>query len=245
MAARERLPVVLVDQAQALERQVGVDLVDQVAVGGHHAPHAAGRDHARIAAQLLLDIRDHAGQRAHIAAHRARLHGLHGRFADGVLGPLNVHARQLGRLEEQRLHCDLEAREDRAALIRAVLVDRVKGGRSANVHNDERLAVFFHRTDCVDQTVRADLARVGVFVLNADIHIAPRDQRLHAQVFADRVDQRIHHRRHDRCDDHRAGLRAVDAVEVVILRDQHPQLVRGALGVGRDAERTAQLVPFI
>src|SRR5699024_716812 len=117
MTARKCLPVILVDQAQALKRQVGVDLIDQVAVGSHHASHAAGRDNSCIAAQFFLNIRDYTGQRAYIAAHRSRLHGLHGRLANCMLRPLNVHARQFGCLEEQRFHRHLEAREDCTALV--------------------------------------------------------------------------------------------------------------------------------
>lgn len=36
-----------------------------------------------------------------------------------------------------------------------------------------------------------------------------------------------------------------DIVEVIILRDQHTQLIRGALGIGGNAERAAQLVSVI
>ena len=60
----KRLAVVLVDETQTLERQVRVHIVDEVAVFRHHAAHAAGSDDSRLAAQLLLDIRDNAGQRA-------------------------------------------------------------------------------------------------------------------------------------------------------------------------------------
>ena len=85
-----------------------------------------------------------------------------------MLGHLNIDARQLGRLEEQRLHRDLESGEDRAALIRALCVDGVERGRRADVDDDERPAVALHRGDRIDQAVHADLARIGVAVAHAD-----------------------------------------------------------------------------
>ena len=159
--------------------------------------------------------------------------------------PLNVHARQLGGLEEQRFHCHLQTRENRAALIRAVLVDGIKGGRRADIHDDERLAVLANRRNRVDQSVRADLARVGIAVFNADIRIAACNDRLHEQILADGVDERVHHRRHYGRDNDRSRIRTGDIVEVIILRNQHAQLIRGALGIGGNAERAAQLVSVI
>ena len=194
---------------------------------------------------LLLDIRDNAGQRADIAAHRTGLHGLHGSLADGVLRALDVHARQLGGLEEQRFHRHLQTRENRAALIRAVLVDGIKGGRRADIYDDERLAVLANRRNRVDQSVRADLARVGIAVFNADIRIAACNDRLHKQILADGVDERVHHRRHYGRDNDRSRIRTGDIVEVIILRDQHAQLIRGALRIGGNVERAAQLVSVI
>ena len=91
-----------------------------------------------------------------------------GSLADGVLRTLDVHTRQLGGLEEQRFHRHLQTRENRAALLRAVLVDGSKGGCRAYIHDDERLAVLANRRNRVDQSVRADLARVGIAVFNAD-----------------------------------------------------------------------------
>ena len=52
------------------------------------------------------------------------------------------------------------------------------------------------------------------------------------QILADRVDERVHHRRNHARDDDRVGLMTVETVKMVILRDLHTERVDPAAAAG-------------
>ena len=60
----------------------------------------------------------------------------------------------------ERLDGEVDARRDHAALVAAVAIDDVEGGRRAEVDHDQRPAVARVRGDGVDQAVGADPAAV-------------------------------------------------------------------------------------
>ena len=208
----------------------------------HHTAHTAGCNHARVALEFLLHVQNDTGQRTHIAAYRTRLHGLHGRAADGLLGACDIDARQLGRLHKQRFHRDLDTREDGTAQICAVLVDAVKGNRRADVHDDQRRAVLLDGRHRIDQSIHTDFTRVCVMIYDARGHIGADNHGLERKILADRIGQRIHHRRHNRRDDDCGGVLGLIALKVIILQNHHTNLVRSRRGIGRNTEGTAQFL---
>ena len=162
-----------------------------------------------------------------------------------MLGLCDIDARQLGCLHKQRFHGDLDAGEDGAAQVCAVFVNAVKGDGRADIYDDKRRAILFNRRHSIDQAVHADLTRIGIVVDDPGLDIPPHDHRAQGKILADCVDQRIHHRRHDRGNDHGLGLLWVISAEVIILQNRHANLVRGRGGVGRNTERAPQFAPLI
>src|SRR4029079_962181 len=101
--------VALPDQAQPLERQIGVNALNRRALARQHVGEAAGSNHPRLGAAREFRP-DAAYQPVHhldIAEKEARLHGVDGGLADDLSRLPHVDARKPGGALEQRLGRDV------------------------------------------------------------------------------------------------------------------------------------------
>ena len=110
-----RGPVAVVDDLQSLQRQLGIDVVDVLALFGEQRRQAAGGDDVLESGTSLLDAREDAVDEAEVAEVDARLHVDDGVRADHASRALDVDARQSRGAGEQRLGGDVQAGRDDAA----------------------------------------------------------------------------------------------------------------------------------
>ena len=215
----------------------------------------------RLRAQLLAQAREDAVDHARVAVDGAGADGVDRRLADQRARGAELDLRQRGGALGQRLHRDLDAREDDPAEVLAGGGDDVVGDRGAEVDDDARPADLVVARDGVDEAVRPDLVRVvvadrhpgaqagaddldlGVEVLRA--HRGPlrpqlRDRRgddhpvEHLEVHAAQREQVAHARRRARRRSTRARWRSASAG-----RARRRGTCRGASGCCRRRRRGA------
>ena len=77
--------------------------------------------------------------------------------ADDLGRALDVHPPEAGRMREERIGADAQARSDGASEVLALGGDDVEGGRRAEVHHDAWTAVTLEGGNRVYQPVRAQI----------------------------------------------------------------------------------------
>ena len=100
---------------------------------------------------------------------------------------------------------------------------------------DQYRQVLAHLLE-TDRAIRADRMRLGDVERDAPVHRrAPRDERLHAEIFGGQHLQIVERARHHGGDDDRAHGAAFDALEREKLMQPHGIFVGGAACIGGDA----------
>ena len=169
-AARPRIAVALVEQAQTVECKHVVDGGDVLGIVVEHVSEAAGGNHfwhRRAAVWLAaLDFSEHSLEDAidqtDVAVKKAALQMRDGVSADGASGTLDIDARKLGGAGEERVRGDAQTGSDDAADVFALRGDDVEGGGGAEVDDDDGSAVAREGGDAVDDAVRAESRRIVV-----------------------------------------------------------------------------------
>src|SRR4051812_9786401 len=180
LASSSAIP--LIDQRQPAQRQHVVALLDGLRLGGNQRRQPAGADHTRLKIDLALDARHDRVDETGVAEHQPRLDAGHRVAPDGVLGPRDLHARQLGGRVIERVGRDHQPGRDHAARVLAARRDHIERGRGAEVDDDRALRPALMGRDRVDDAVGADLARVLVQDRHSRLRARAHDQRLDAQV---------------------------------------------------------------
>src|ERR1051326_7882250 len=180
-----RRPIAVVDDLQSLQSQLGVDLVDVLAVFDEERSQSARRDHALDAAHFFLDARENAVDQREISEIQTRLHVDDRVRADDMRRPFDVDARQPRRAREQRFGGDVDAGRDHAAGVVRVGGDEIERRSSSEVDDDQRSAVRLVRSNAVDDAIGADFLRVIHVNADSRFHSGLDEQRLHAEVLAE------------------------------------------------------------
>ncbi len=153
-----------------------------------------------------------------------------------------LDAEQRGGAAVQRVEADLDAGKDRAAEVLALGRDRFERRRGAEVDDDRRAAVEVEGGDRVGDAVGADLLRVVVEDRHAGLHARLDDDRGEAEVALGHLAHRGGDARHRRAQRHAVDvLVEAEAVEAEELLHEQRELVRRALGRGRDAPVVEQV----
>src|SRR5215213_5465514 len=100
------------DEAQALERQIGVDALDRLRMWDDELRESAGRNRRRLGAELAADPLDDPVDLAREPVDEPRLKAVHCGLADhrGRLGEVDPH--QARGACEERVHRDLDPRRE-------------------------------------------------------------------------------------------------------------------------------------
>ena len=97
----ERL-VAIPDDAQSVEGQKFVDILDEARCGADQRSQTAGRNHARLLSEFIDQALENAIDEPELAIIKTGLQTAHGRRTDHPRGLANLHARQArGALKER------------------------------------------------------------------------------------------------------------------------------------------------
>src|SRR5947199_1278828 len=132
------LPVPLVDQLEAGQRQVGVDVADVFRAAGDQGRLAAGGDDPLDVGDLGQQALEDAVDEADVAVVDAGLHGGGGVAADQLGGLADVHPVETRGVREEGFGRDADPGRDDPPHVLPRRVDHVEGGGGAEVDHDHR-----------------------------------------------------------------------------------------------------------
>ena len=237
--------VAFVEDAQAREREVVVDLLDRARERRDQAREPAGRDDGARKAELLDEAVDEAVDEADVAVDDAGLHRVLRVATDHARRLGDLDARKLGGAGEERVGADLDAGRDDAAKVLALRRDAVEGRRGAEVDDDEAAAEALVRGDAVDDAIGADLARVLVEDRHAGADARADHERLVAERATHEVEHRLGERGHDARDDRGLHVRGLHVAHREQLAEDDGVLVGGPPAARLDAELVDQRVAAV
>src|ERR671913_2504652 len=163
----------LVERQQALEGEVGVELLYLAAVG-HYDPGrtTCGDDLDAILAQFVTGPPDQGVDSAGVAVDETAADGV---WSIGGYDPrwffFEVHAGKLGRFGDERIQRNVEARQNGASEVACFAVDGLDGRRRPDIDDDRGEAIVFSRRNSVDDPVGTDSPGVVVAVVEAGLHL--------------------------------------------------------------------------
>ena len=222
-----------VDQAQAVERERLVYVVDEVGGGRDERGQAARGDDARAAAQLLDHAPEDAVDESRVAVVEAGLNRGHGRGPDDLVRALDADAREPRRARKERVGRDRDARRDDAAEVAPALIDDLEVRRRAEVHDDAGRAVLVHRrhgvNDAVGPHVRGRVVEDG----QPRVGLVADEERREVEVDLGHALQGVVELRHDRGDGYRRDGLEVESGEGEEVARVDAVLVDGARALRR------------
>src|SRR4029077_6303064 len=143
---------------------------------------------------------ENAIDQAKISVVEAGLQAAHRSGADDARRLADIDAGKARGTLKKRVRRDADAGTDHATQIRALGGDAIKGGRSAEIHDHARTAVFFKCSDAVHNAVRPPLSRVFVLHRHARFHTGLDKQRFQTEIALAHLAQCGIERRYDRRD---------------------------------------------
>ncbi len=247
-AARARGAIALKENAQAVEREHVVDLLDVARVGSDHARQAAAGDDARrllgVGAKLRKNALDDAVDEADVAEVNSALQVADGVGADDLCRALDVDAAQARGAREERVGAEAEAGRDGAAEIFAARGDHFKFCGRAEVDHDAWAAVALEGGDAVGDAIGAKLGGIVDEHLHAGLDAWLDEHRLDVEVGFAHLAQRGVDGRHHRSDDDVRDLAGRHAVHLKEVHEEDAVLVDGLRAMRGDAPVRGELGLF-
>src|SRR5829696_689623 len=234
--------VALVDDAQALQREPGLVVLDRLRVRQDQLGETAGGDHRRRSQLALEAVHDGVDLSA-VAVDRAGLDRLDRRLPDDVLRRDQLHAAQRGGALEQRIHRDLDPGEDRAPQVLTLRAHRVDGVGGAEVDDDRGPTEQVVRTDRIGDAIGADVLGLVVEDRHAGADARLHHHRLVAEVTLGHRAQRSRDTRDAGGDGDARHVRVKrEPMEAEQLLEHERELVGRAIGGGGDPPVVDELV---
>src|SRR5215213_4431740 len=163
----------LVQGEEALQGEVGVELLDLAAVGHYDPGRTSCRDDPdTVLAQLVTGSPDQGVDRAGVAVDETAADGVR---SIGGYDPrrcfFEVHARKLGRFGDERVQRNVEACQYGASEVACFAVYGLDGRRRTDIDDDRREPVMPPCRHGVDDPVGPDCLGVVVAVVETGLHL--------------------------------------------------------------------------
>ncbi len=194
--------VALPDEAQALESQEVVDVLDVLRSFADHGAKATGGEDLGLRAQFVEQKFEDAVDQTEVTVVEAGLQAAYGVGADHAGGLANFYAWQAGSAREECVGGDADAGADDSAQVFAFGRDAVEGGGGAEVDDHAGASVFIEGGDGVDDAVGADFGGIVIVDGHAGLDAGLDEQWFRVEValadLAQHGVERGHYRRdHD------------------------------------------------
>src|ERR687897_3164386 len=235
----------LVERQQALEGEVGVELLYLAAVG-HYDPGrtSCGDDLDAVLAQFVTGPPDQGVDSAGVAVDETA--------ADGVWSIcgydprwffFEVHAGKLGRFGDERVQRNVEACQEGAPEVACFAINGLDGRRRADIDDDRGEPVVLPCRDGVDDPVGPDGLWVVVAVVEARLHPHGNYVEGYPEDPGGEVTIGSGETGHDAGDDHRPHLVEAKTVEREEPRKDDGELVGRPVHLRRDTPLAQWRVP--
>src|SRR5690625_29272 len=220
----------LMEQPDAAQRQVKIDVVNGITGRFEQRCQATGCDHPVLPLAFAIDASNQPLDQAYIAPEDTRLHGRNRVIADNLPRLVQRDSRQAGGGQIERFQGEIDPGGDHTTTIATVRIDYIEGGGRPEIQDDHRPGVGGVSRPGVGQAIRPYLLGARY----ADRNMRARQRLVDADGFTSKImltqlaQRPIRRRDHIRDGDRRNILRPqIDKAQQVDQPD--PVLIAGSM----------------